>query len=68
MAAGTNPSPIESVDLNYANHDQISYKEPVDACIVIMRLLADQQRLEVMGHFCKSCGAADPRCQCWNDE
>lgn len=33
--------------------------------------LADLQPGEwedVMEHFCKSCGIADPHCQCWNDE
>lgn len=38
-----------------------SIKELLDA-------LSDDERLELFGFYCKSCGGTDPRCQCWNDE
>jgi hypothetical protein len=31
-------------------------------------LLSMDERMDVFGSFCTSCGAADPKCQCWNDE
>ena len=33
--------------------------------------LSDEERLEVMGLFCRHCGCIQPEgrgCQCWNDE
>lgn len=34
--------------------------------------LTDAQRIEhvnaLLSGYCKSCGRADPGCQCWNDE
>ncbi len=30
--------------------------------------LTEEERLEVMGYFCKHCGSADPKCVCWRDE
>lgn len=33
-----------------------------------MDRLTDEQRVAVMAHYCRSCGAKDPSCQCWNDE
>lgn len=30
--------------------------------------LTDDQRVELMGNYCRSCGCKDPSCQCWNDE
>lgn len=37
----------------------------VDAIWIFMknRLTLDQ-RLEIMSHFCRSCGSDDPRCDC----
>lgn len=30
--------------------------------------LSDEERLELFGWFCTSCGIANHDCQCWNDE
>jgi hypothetical protein len=30
--------------------------------------LSDEKRTEAFAFFCTHCGAADPRCQCWNDD
>jgi hypothetical protein len=30
--------------------------------------LTDDERLEIMSNYCKSCGCNDPRCQCGNDD
>lgn len=30
--------------------------------------LTDDQRMEVMGDYCKHCGCDDNGCQCWNDD
>jgi hypothetical protein len=30
--------------------------------------LTDEQRMEVMGDYCKYCGRHDNTCQCWNDK
>ena len=30
--------------------------------------LTDDERLEVMGDYCKYCGCDDSGCQCWNDD
>ncbi len=30
--------------------------------------LTEEQRLEMLNEFCHSCGTADPKCQCGNDE
>ena len=34
----------------------------------LFKELTDEERLEVMNRYCKSCGSDNPRCQCWNDE
>jgi hypothetical protein len=44
---------------------------PVKAAVRAMFNLSDEERLEVMGLFCKHCGCIQPEgrgCQCWNDE
>jgi len=33
-----------------------------------LRALSDDDRSDVMAHFCRGCGREDPRCQCENDE
>lgn len=30
--------------------------------------LSPDQRQELFGAYCRSCGSRDPNCQCWNDE
>lgn len=30
--------------------------------------LTDDERMEVMGDYCKHCGCNDSGCQCWNDD
>jgi hypothetical protein len=46
-----------------------AFKEDVaEAVYALMRALPDDERLEIMGKFCKHCGGEDPQCQCWNDE
>ena len=30
--------------------------------------LTDEQRIEVMGDYCKHCGSHDNTCQCFNDD
>lgn len=34
----------------------------------IFKTLTDEERLEVMGEYCRHCGSEDNNCQCWNDE
>jgi hypothetical protein len=38
------------------------------AAFEAMKLLTDDERMEVMWKFCKSCGSDDPDCRCRNDE
>lgn len=40
----------------------------VIACTEKMKGMTAEQRMEIMGNFCRDCGDNDPRCQCWNDE
>lgn len=40
----------------------------VDAVVACMKRLTDDERAEIISHFCKHCGDLDPQCQCWNDE
>ena len=35
---------------------------------IFLAALTDEQRMELFGAYCKSCGSDDPGCQCWNDE
>jgi DNA-directed RNA polymerase specialized sigma24 family protein len=30
--------------------------------------LTDEQRKELIDHYCWGCGSKDVSCQCWNDE
>jgi hypothetical protein len=30
--------------------------------------MTSEERLELFGNFCPSCGSDDPGCQCWNDD
>jgi hypothetical protein len=41
---------------------------PVPSVVALLSKLTDDERVQVFGHFCTSCGCIDPRCQCWNDE
>lgn len=41
---------------------------PTLHCLRHMERLPEEERTEVMSHFCKECGSVNPRCQCWNDE
>ncbi len=34
----------------------------------LMCVLSDDQRLGLMGNYCKACGTDDLPCHCWNDE
>ena len=36
--------------------------------IKILNKFTEEERLEVMNQYCKSCGSDNPKCQCWNDE
>ena len=44
----------------------------VENLILEMKALTDEQRMDVMNHFCKHCGTVEADtsrgCQCWNDE
>lgn len=40
----------------------------VSAAIRRMLILSDEERLEVINHFCKGCGTASLPCHCQNDE
>lgn len=42
-------------------------KELVKAKITFKNL-TDEERVEIMSDYCRSCGSDNPRCQCWNDE
>jgi len=41
---------------------------PVFTAVVALLELTEEQRLQAFSLFCTNCGAADPSCQCWNDE
>jgi len=43
-------------------------KATVETLITLMQLMTDDERMDVMGEFCRHCGDINPRCQCWNDE
>ena len=47
---------------------QETRNERIARVVAEMLKLDDEERMEVMGEFCKFCGDTDPRCQCWNDE
>lgn len=50
-----------------AEHDRMARNQALDW----LGMLPDEKRLEVLAHFCSSCGREqdpDRRCQCWNDE
>lgn len=47
--------------------DCVSVTE-VEAIVERMEQLTDDERAEIISHFCKYCGDIDPQCQCWNDE
>ena len=38
------------------------------AALDAMKLLTDDERIDVIFKFCRSCGCDDPHCQCWNDD
>jgi hypothetical protein len=33
-----------------------------------LKVLSDDDRLEVFSYFCKYCGCDNPACRCWDDE
>lgn len=45
----------------------IASQQVADAKAAMAKLTSDE-RMEVMGAYCKHCGSTDPGCQCWNDE
>lgn len=42
--------------------------EAVIEAVNLMGGLTDDERMEVMSHFCRHCGCKNPSCQCSNDE
>lgn len=45
--------------------------DPLAAARAALLQLTDEERLEAMNEFCRSCGRIQPPdriCQCWNDE
>ena len=42
--------------------------DSVDSIVAGLKALTDEQRMEIFGNFCTSCGCDDPHCQCWNDK
>jgi len=48
--------------------DLRGFDENTTTLIQDMSALTDEQRMEVIGNFCRYCGCKNPRCQCWNDE
>lgn len=46
----------------------IKSKETVETIVARMQHLTDDERIDVMSEFCRSCGGTNPRCHCWNDE
>lgn len=40
----------------------------VEQIVAAMNKLSDDDRMKIMGNFCRYCGCNDPRCSCWNDE
>lgn len=47
--------------------------KPVEGVVMgdiklLMDKLSDDERMELMGNYCKNCGDKNPNCQCWNDE
>jgi hypothetical protein len=39
-----------------------------DDVVAAMKKMKADERMEVMGNFCRYCGCDNPLCQCWNDE
>lgn len=40
----------------------------VDIARACLKLLSDEERVDLFGEFCGECGSEDPTCQCWNDD
>jgi hypothetical protein len=40
----------------------------IETFLIQLDYLTDDQRLEIISHYCKHCGSKDTNCQCWNDE
>ena len=46
-------------------------EKKLELIVDVLKKLTDEERLEVLGSFCRSCGWEQPKesiCQCWNDE
>ncbi len=65
MTTGINHPPNQS---SLAAYLRDSNQLRVDAIISQMKEMSDDQRLEIIGSFCRHCGCDNPQCQCWNDE
>jgi hypothetical protein len=48
--------------------DRPAFEELKATALDAMKQLDDEDRLEIMGQFCKFCGSDNPNCQCWNEE
>lgn len=48
--------------------DSLSNQQVVNKAVYLLRTFGSDLRMEIFSEFCKQCGDADPRCQCWNDE
>jgi len=36
--------------------------------LAALNSLTDEERLDIITHYCVDCGSINPRCQCWNDD
>ena len=51
-----------------SQQDEAIRLEAVQPIIAAMKQMTDEERMEVIGNFCRYCGCGNPQCQCWNDE
>jgi len=58
---------VRSLD-GQGHYTAYKIKATVETLVELMKRMTDEERMDVMGEFCRHCGDTDPRCQCWNDE
>lgn len=61
------------MNTNYENFNLASeIKEVTKKIRSLLLVMHENDRLElfsdIMDGYCRHCGTADPKCQCWNDE
>ena len=60
-----------SVDV-VVNTNKIHHKQHFDDLYIatdyLFSTLTDEQRMQIIGSYCKYCGCDNPRCNCENDD